>query len=133
MEELNYHRENIDDRQENTIPLPFVFKMRCTRLIYRCFRGGNSICSPWPLSRFVTKLFISRPNTWSRVRGRLISLKLNKHVMNLKVGGGTGIGVNISEQKSGTERTKKVGVMFLPPGAQLVHRLDATRILLELR
>ena len=50
------------------------------------------------------------------------------------------IGVNISEQKSGTERTKKRKkrelVLFTPPGgatATLVHRLDAKRILPELR
>ena len=47
------------------------------------------------------------------------------------------IGVNISERKSGTERTKKRELVFPPPpeGATgtVVHRLDATRILPELR
>ena len=41
------------------------------------------------------------------------------------------IGVNISERKSGTERTKRP-----PPGGATgteVHRLDATRILTQLR
>ena len=51
-----------------------------------------------------------------------------------------GIGVNISERKSGTERTKKRKkrelVFFPSPGGATgtsVHRLDATRILPELR
>ena len=35
VKKLSYPHENIDGRQENTIPLPFVLKMRCTRLIYR--------------------------------------------------------------------------------------------------
>ena len=53
------------------------------------------------------------------------------------------IGVNISERKSGTERTKKRKkrkkrelVFFPPPGGAtgiVIHRLDATRILPELR
>ena len=50
------------------------------------------------------------------------------------------IGVNISERKSGTERTKKrkkrESVIFSPPGGATdtaVHRLDATRIFPELR
>ena len=49
-------------------------------------------------------------------------------------------GVNISERKSGTERTKKRKkrqfVFFSPPGGAtgtVVHRLDATPILPELR
>ena len=74
VKKLSYPREKIDDRHANTIPLLFVCKMRCTRGIYisfckhmevelylpvyrRSFRGGNSIFSPWRLSRFVTKLF----------------------------------------------------------------------------
>ena len=76
VKKLRYPCENIDDRQENTITLPFVFKMRCTHLTYRilqingsgivfpvyrrCFRGGNSIFSLWRLSCFVTKLFKCR-------------------------------------------------------------------------
>ena len=47
------------------------------------------------------------------------------------------IGVNISEQKSRTEPTKKRElVLFTPPGgatSTVVHRLDAKRILPELR
>ena len=50
------------------------------------------------------------------------------------------IGVNIREQKSGTERTKKRKklelVLFTPPGdttGTLLQRLDAKRILGELR
>ena len=50
------------------------------------------------------------------------------------------IGVNICKQKSGTERTKKRKkrelVRFTPPGGAtgtVVHRLDAKRILPELR
>ena len=39
---VSYPRENIDDRQENTIPLPFVFKMRCIRLIYRILQTNGS-------------------------------------------------------------------------------------------
>ena len=49
---------------------------------------------------------------------------------------GLPIGVNISEQKTGTERTKKLElVLFTPPGAQLVtvNGLDAKQILPELR
>ena len=49
----------------------------------------------------------------------------------------TVIGVNISEQKSGTERSKKRElVFFTPPGGAIgtvVHRLDAKRIFPELR
>ena len=48
--------------------------------------------------------------------------------------------VNIREQKSGTERVKKRKkqelVLFTPPGGAtgtVVHRLDAKRILAELR
>ena len=33
MKKLSYPRENIDDRQENTIPLPFVCKMRYSTCI----------------------------------------------------------------------------------------------------
>ena len=69
-DKIELHKK-IDDRQANTIPLPFVCKMRCTRGIYfilqtngsgivfacRSFRGGNSIFSPWRLSRFVTKFY----------------------------------------------------------------------------
>ena len=52
------------------------------------------------------------------------------------------IGVNISERKSGTEQTKKRKkrelVFFPPPGGAIgtvvgLHRLDAKRILPELR
>ena len=50
------------------------------------------------------------------------------------------IGVNISERKSGTERTKKRKkrefVFFPPPGGTagtVVYRPDVTRILPELR
>ena len=50
------------------------------------------------------------------------------------------IGVNICERKSGTERTKKRKkreLVFFPPSGgatgTLVHRLDSTRILPELR
>ena len=50
------------------------------------------------------------------------------------------IGVNISERKSGTEQTKqrkKLELVFFPTAkgatGSLVHRLDATRILTELR
>ena len=47
------------------------------------------------------------------------------------------IGVNISERKSGTEWMKKREFVFFPPpgGATgtVVHRLDATPILPELR
>ena len=53
---------------------------------------------------------------------------------------GDGIGVNISERKSGTERTKKRKkqefVFFPPPvgtAGTVVHRLDDTPILPELR
>ena len=31
VKKLSYPREKIDDRQANTIPLPFVCKLRCTR------------------------------------------------------------------------------------------------------
>ena len=41
-EKMELPRENIDDREENTIPLPFVFKMRCTRLIYRILQTNGS-------------------------------------------------------------------------------------------
>ena len=50
------------------------------------------------------------------------------------------IGVNISEQKNGTDRTKKRKkrelVLFTPPGGAtgtIVHHLDGKRILSELR
>ena len=50
------------------------------------------------------------------------------------------IGANIRERKSGTERTKKRKkreLVFFPPlgcaTGTVVHRLDATRILPELR
>ena len=72
-EKIELPRENIDDRQENTILLPVVCKMRYIKRLHpilktneaglyflvcrRCFRGGNSIFSLWPLSRFVTKHF----------------------------------------------------------------------------
>ena len=83
MKKLSYPRENIDDRQENTISLPFVCKMRYIKRVHRIlktngsgivfsclssmfsrgvtqfFHGGNTIFSLWSLSRFVTKLFIS--------------------------------------------------------------------------
>ena len=42
MKKWCYPRENIDDRQENTIPLPFVFKVRCTRLTYRILQTNGS-------------------------------------------------------------------------------------------
>ena len=49
----------------------------------------------------------------------------------------TVIGVNISERKSGTERTKKRELVFFSTSrgrnGTVVHRLDATPILPELR
>ena len=50
-----------------------------------------------------------------------------------------GLGVNISERKSGTEQMKKhkkLELVFLPPGGAtgtVVHRQDTTRILPERR
>ena len=37
-----YLRENIDYRQANTIPLPFVCKMWCTRVIYHILQTNGS-------------------------------------------------------------------------------------------
>ena len=37
--EKNYPCENIDDRQENTIPLPFVCKMRYIKRVHRIFEN----------------------------------------------------------------------------------------------
>ena len=41
-EKLSYPRENIDNRQENTIPLPFLCKMRYIKRVHRILKTNGS-------------------------------------------------------------------------------------------